>query len=62
VPGKVMTRSEPPPTKAEIDHGVPVFLDQLVSAPPRTDQADIGEAVYGTTAESGLYRLSSARW
>lgn len=28
---KVMTRSEPPPTKAEIDHGVPVFLDQLVN-------------------------------
>ena len=26
---KVATRSIPPPTKAEIDHGVPVFLDQL---------------------------------
>ena len=26
---KVATRSLPPPTKAEIDHGVPVFLDQL---------------------------------
>jgi signal transduction histidine kinase len=26
---KVATRSVPPPTEAEIDHGVPVFLDQL---------------------------------
>src|SRR6186713_2261140 len=29
---KVATRSVPPPTQAEIDHGVPVFLDQLVNA------------------------------
>jgi signal transduction histidine kinase len=29
---KVATRSFPPPTAAEIDHGVPVFLDQLASA------------------------------
>jgi len=29
---KVATRSVPPPTAAEIDHGVPVFLDQLVDA------------------------------
>jgi signal transduction histidine kinase len=29
---KVATRSVPPPTEAEIDHGVPVFLDQLVGA------------------------------
>jgi signal transduction histidine kinase len=29
---KVRTRSTPPPTKAEIDHGVPVFLDQLCEA------------------------------
>jgi signal transduction histidine kinase len=29
---KVATRSVPPPTAAEIDHGVPVFLDQLVEA------------------------------
>jgi hypothetical protein len=27
---KVATRSTPPPTEAEIDHGVPLFLDQLV--------------------------------
>jgi hypothetical protein len=26
---KVASRSVPPPTEAEIDHGVPVFLDQL---------------------------------
>jgi hypothetical protein len=26
---KVCARSTPPPTEAEIDHGVPVFLDQL---------------------------------
>jgi len=29
---KVATRSIPPPTEAEIDHGVPVFLDQLRDA------------------------------
>jgi signal transduction histidine kinase len=29
---KVVTRSVPLPTPAEIDHGVPVFLDQLVDA------------------------------
>jgi hypothetical protein len=29
---KVATRSVPPPTHAEIDHGVPVFLDQLTAA------------------------------
>ena len=29
---KVATRSVPPPTDAEINHGVPLFLDQLVDA------------------------------
>jgi signal transduction histidine kinase len=29
---KVATRSVPPPTQAEIDHGVPLFLDQLADA------------------------------
>jgi len=29
---KVATRSIPPPTVAEIDHGVPLFLEQLVDA------------------------------
>jgi signal transduction histidine kinase len=29
---KVATRSIPPPTDAEIDHGVPVFLNQLIEA------------------------------
>jgi signal transduction histidine kinase len=29
---KVATRSEPPPTATELDHGVPLFLDQLVDA------------------------------
>jgi signal transduction histidine kinase len=29
---KVAGRSVPPPTRAEIDHGVPLFLDQLVKA------------------------------
>src|SRR6476469_2805229 len=29
---KVSARSVPPPTKAEIDHGVPLFLDQLIDA------------------------------
>jgi signal transduction histidine kinase len=29
---KVAARATPPPTTAEIDHGVPLFLDQLVAA------------------------------
>ena len=29
---QVATRSVPPPTKAELDHGLPLFLDQLVDA------------------------------
>jgi signal transduction histidine kinase len=29
---KVATRSAPPPTAAELDHGVPLFLDQLIDA------------------------------
>ena len=29
---KVASRPVPPPTRAEIDHGVPLFLDQLVGA------------------------------
>jgi hypothetical protein len=29
---KVASRSVPPPTKVDIDHGVPVFLDQLGNA------------------------------
>src|SRR5512145_2484782 len=29
---KVALRSMPPPTNRELDHGVPVFLDQLVNA------------------------------
>src|SRR5687768_9024757 len=29
---KVSARSVPPPTEAEIDHGIPVFLDQLADA------------------------------
>ena len=29
---KVATRSIPPSTEAEIDHGVPLFLEQLVDA------------------------------
>jgi len=29
---KVATRVNPPPTEAELDHGVPLFLDQLVDA------------------------------
>src|SRR5688572_9363770 len=29
---KVATRSIPPPSEAEISHGVPLFLDQLVAA------------------------------
>ena len=43
---KVASRSVPPPTEAEIDHGVPVFLDQLVDALRLgiTSSAEIGRS------------------
>src|SRR5687768_2857251 len=43
---KVAVRSIPPPTAAEIDHGVPVFLDQLVRAlrPGFTSSPDINNS------------------
>jgi hypothetical protein len=41
---KVAKRLDPPPTRAEIEHGVPVFLDQLVDLMRRGGQssAEIG--------------------
>ena len=43
---KVAARSLPRPTAAEIDHGVPLFLDQLVEALRRgqTDSVEISES------------------
>jgi signal transduction histidine kinase len=43
---KVAKRMIPPPTEAEIDHGVPVFLDQLVKAlrPGFVANADINDS------------------
>ena len=38
---KVGKRSVPPPTKAEIDHGVPMFLDQLVDELRREPRSTI---------------------
>jgi len=42
---KVAARSVPPPSQAEIDHGVPLFLEQLVDALRRglLSSAEIGE-------------------
>ena len=41
---RVATRSLPPPTEIEIDHGVPLFLDQLIDALRlgRSSSAEIG--------------------
>src|SRR5687767_595403 len=41
---KVAMRSAPPPTQAEIDHGVPLFLDQL------TEELRLGQ---GSSPEIG---------
>ena len=49
---KVATRSIPLPTEAEIDHGVPVFLDQL------QDALRLGEL---TTAEIGRSAIQHGR-
>jgi hypothetical protein len=48
---KVAIRSVPPPTKAEIDQGVPLFLDQLVkelrNGPSETGDIAQGAAQHG---------------
>jgi signal transduction histidine kinase len=44
---KVAGRSMPPPTESEIDHGVPMFLDQLVDA---LQSGSIGDAALDRTA------------
>jgi hypothetical protein len=52
---KVATRSIPPPTQAEIAHGVPLFLDQLVDAlRSGTSTAEIDR----TAAQHGLDLLA----
>jgi hypothetical protein len=38
---KVAARSDPPPTTAEIDHGVPMFLDQLLDELRHGPSADL---------------------
>ena len=47
----VATRSVPPPTEAEIDHGVPLFLDQLCKelrqGPSETDEIGAGAMEHG---------------
>jgi hypothetical protein len=49
--GKVASRSSPPPTKAEIEHGVPVFLDQLVAelrhGPSATNEMSVSAIQHG---------------
>ncbi len=62
---KVATRSIPPPTEAEIDHGVPVFLDQLRDAPPRRthesgDREERRDSRMDTT--SGARDSPSRKW
>jgi hypothetical protein len=43
---KVATRSMPPPTEGEMNHGIPLFLDQLGEAllSRRSSNADIGRS------------------
>ena len=61
---KVGTRSEPAPTTAEIDHGVPMFLDQLLDelrhgpAPDdfRTLNRCLDDAIAGAVTEYGRDR------
>ncbi len=47
---KVATRSIPPPTDAEINHGVPMFLDQVVDA---LDGVNVGQAISRTAVLHG---------
>ena len=51
---KVATRSVPPPTEAEIDHGVPAFLDQLTDA---LRFPDVASRDIGSTAVQHGYDL-----
>ena len=48
---KVATRSVPPPTDVEIDHGVPVFLDQLTDALRLGDSS--GQDISRTAVQHG---------
>jgi hypothetical protein len=49
---KVATRSFPPPTEAEIDHGVPMFLDQLVTV--------LGNTVLGNVTSAADPEMSKS--
>ena len=60
---KVAMRSVPPPTKAEIEHGVPVFLDQLGDAlAPRAgvEPGDRQSAIHARARPpaSGIHRVT----
>jgi hypothetical protein len=48
---KVARRSSPPPTDAELDHGIPLFLDQLAQelweGSSQTHEIDKGAAEHG---------------
>jgi signal transduction histidine kinase len=47
---KVASRSIPPPSEAEINHGVPLFLDQLVAALRSGEKTGAGSAQMGKSA------------
>jgi len=49
---RVAGRSAPPPTDAEIDHGVPLFLDQLVTT-LRGGQGQISPDISGSAVRHG---------
>jgi hypothetical protein len=53
--GKVAARPQPPPTETEIDHGVPMFLDQLLDE-LRHGQSAAGDIVK-TATQHGRDRL-----
>jgi hypothetical protein len=57
---KVATRSIPPPTDVEIDHGVPLFLNQLAEALRSLVSPSAGGALKRTMA--GSLRAASLMW
>ena len=54
---KVAKRTLPAPTEAEIDHGVPLFLDQLVTA-LRDDSPKRRDGISESAVLHGRYLLS----
>jgi hypothetical protein len=58
---KVAQRSSPPPTASEIDHGVPLFLEQMVDQLRRDDANTLAVCESGRQERGGAEQQSTGR-